>query len=148
MSSGAFTDSVTAVSDAPYGQGSGTLTLLKPLTGQIIVCNATMLNFCGDEAVALWLDPASQNVFFPDGDTNEVLVGHIDFSTSQLLPTTSVLPGSPTLVFSPDSKLLYAGNLNNIDVYAWDAESGRFTASSSIPRHSNTIYLTAATLTN
>jgi DNA-binding beta-propeller fold protein YncE len=130
----------------PFGQGSGTLVINATFTGRKISCTAQMLSFCGDDPSRLDLDPASSNIFFADQDTNEISIGHIDFSTSTLLATSSSIPGVLDLFFSPDSKVVYAVDLNNVYVYAFNPTSGDFTASSSFARQSGAVYIATTTL--
>jgi len=142
---GTFSDTLTAVADAPLGRGSGTVVLNATFMGQTINCGPSMLAFCGDDAWTLSFDPASKNIFFGDLDTNLMAVGHIDFPELRLLSTTSTIPSSD-LSFSPDSKLIYAVTETDINIYAFNTNTGNTTASSLLPRNSISAHIGTATL--
>jgi hypothetical protein len=139
----AVTDLLTATASACCGQGSGWLDVTRRSTGQTIDCSSEMLAFCGDDVSALSIDPASRNVFFADFDVKQLLIGHIDFNTLQLVATSSSIPGLPPVYFNPDSKVVYAVNSNYIGIYAFDSASGNSTASTSLPDSGNVTIATA-----
>jgi len=139
----ATTDLVTATDTNCCGRGSGWLEVTRRSTGRTIQCSSEMLAFCGDDVSALSIDPASRKIFFADFDVKQVLIGHIDFNTLQLVATSSSIPGLPSVYFNPDSKVVYAVNSNYIGIYAFDSASGNFTASTSLPDSGNVIIATA-----
>jgi hypothetical protein len=142
---GTFSDSLTAVANAPFGRGSGTLVVDGTFIGQTITCTPSMLMFCGDEPWTLSFDPASENIFFGDVDTGLMSAGHIHFQDLQLLPTTFSIPMSD-LFFSPDNKLIYGVTLNEINIYAFDPNTGDISASSLLPRTTGDVNVATATL--
>lgn len=145
MSAGTVSDVAMATSDAPYGQGSGTVVVRRIANGEQITCTTTMLTFCGDESNSLAFDPTSRNLFFSDYDSVQVLLAHIDWASGKLLATGSI-PSLPSLFFSPDSKLVYAIDTNEVESYAFDSASGIFTASSLFSRTPGSVSVATATL--
>jgi hypothetical protein len=134
---GAMTDPVSAVSGVCCGPGSGFIVIARNVTGQNFGCDATMLTFCGDDVAHLNLDPKGKNVFFGDATVTQVYIGHIDFSTSKLLESSSSILGTPRVYFSPDSLLVYALNSNTIGIYAFQTKTGEFTPNTTLPDSGN-----------
>jgi len=125
-------DQLTAVVGACCGAGSGFLGITKTATGQQINCQASNLTFCGDESSYIALDPASRNVVFGDLDAKKTYVGRLDFAGSQLIQSSSTLPGAPYTYFSPDSKVLFALYPQKIQINAFQSSTGEILASTSI----------------
>jgi hypothetical protein len=139
----AISDESTASAQNFNGPGSGWVSINNLGTGQNIFCQAAMQTFCGDEAGALSLDPGGQNLFFADGDTGHISIGHMDWTNSTVVLSLSTIPGSPPLYFSPDSKLVYAVNATDIAIYALQSSSGKLKASTSLPLSGNVSVATA-----
>ncbi len=95
----AITDQVAAADSSCCGQGSGYLNVNQTATGKNIACQSTNLALCGDQVYLMYLDPASQNLFFGDADLQLTYVVHVDFANSQLIETGSTIPGVPQVVF-------------------------------------------------
>jgi hypothetical protein len=129
----ALTDQLFADSASCCGPGSGVVQVYRTGTQQVIQCGPQNLTFCGDEVGPLNLDPASKNVFVGDADTGITDVGHLDFTTSQLIDTGSTIAGTPPLYFSPDSKLVYANNPGNVGIYALQSSTGKLGANTTLP---------------
>jgi hypothetical protein len=127
----AITDPTSSNSGACCGPGSGAIQFAVNSNGQNFACE-TEFTFCSDDVAGLYLDPTGRNVFFGDATAKQVYVAHIDFTTSQLIPT-STLPGTPPIDFSPDSRLVYAINSNTIGIYALQSSTGNITASTTLP---------------
>jgi hypothetical protein len=89
--------------------------------------------FCTDDVAALAIDPANANVFFGDKTASETYILSVDFSAKQLTPSSSTIPGTPPIYFSPDSRLVYAVNPGDIGIYALHTATGTLTASSILP---------------
>lgn len=136
-----FTDKLTAMAQACCGAGSGFVNVNPIFNGKAISCEYTPA-FCQDSVAQLALDPASKNLFFGDAVTGQTYIGHLDFVTSQLIETDSIL-GTPPLYFSPDGRLIYAVNSNNIGIYAFQSSSGTLGANSSLPDGGNVSIATA-----
>jgi hypothetical protein len=128
----AITDTLAANASACCGPGSGGVGVNQTFGGQNIGCDAPMLAFCGDDVAQLNLDPANENLFFGDLDTGTTYIGHLDFTTSQLIESGSTIAGVPPLYFSPDSRLVYAVNASDIGIYTLQSSSGTLGASSSV----------------
>ncbi len=133
----ATTDLVSAISSSRGGWGSGLLWVFY-LNGGTIFCTSSMLEFCGDDAVDINLDPANQNIFFGDGDRNRTYVGRLEFvlasrHSGTIRPTPVSIPGTPPIFFSPDSRLVYALDADDIGIYAFQPDNGDLTAHSSLP---------------
>jgi hypothetical protein len=133
----ALTDQLTSYSSSCCGQGSGYLSVHRIGTNQTINCGPQNVTFCGDEVGHLNLDPASQNVFFGDLDTGLTELGHLNFTTSQILATGSTIAGNPQLYFSPDSRLVYASNTSDIGIYALQSSTGTLGANTTLPDAAN-----------
>lgn len=133
----ALTDQLTSYSTSWGGPGTGYLAVYRTGTQQSINCTPQNLTFCGDEVGRLNLDPASQNVFFGDLDTGLTDVGHIDFTSSQIIATGSTIAGTPPLYFSPDSRMVYASNASDIGIYALQSSSGTLGANTTLPDAGN-----------
>ncbi len=103
-----------------------------------VLCEPRMLAFCGDTPTTISFDPADQNLFYGDADTKETYVGHIDFVPSssrvqgRLLGTPTSIPGTPPIVFSPDSTLIYAENACDIGIYTFQSSTGDLGTTTSI----------------
>ena len=89
--------------------------------------------FCTDDVANLAVDPANANVFFGDQTASETYILNVDFSAEQLTPSSSTIPGTPPIYFSPDSRLVYAVNQSDIGIYALHTATGTLTASTSLP---------------
>jgi DNA-binding beta-propeller fold protein YncE len=126
----AISDATSTNAGVCCGPGSGSIVFARNSNGQNFACE-TQFAFCSDDVAGLYLDPLGRNLFFGDATVNQVYVAHIDFATSQLIPT-SLIPGTPPLDFSPDSKLVYAINSNTIGIYALESSTGYITASSTL----------------
>jgi hypothetical protein len=89
--------------------------------------------FCTDDVANLAVDPANANVFFGDATASETYVLNVDFSAEQLTPSSSTIPGTPPVYFSPDSRLVYAVNQSDIGIYALKTATGALGASTVLP---------------
>jgi hypothetical protein len=89
--------------------------------------------FCTDDVANLAIDPANANVFFGDKTASETYVLNVDFPAEQLTPSSSTIPGTPRIYFSPDSRLVYAVNQSDIGIYALQTATGSLTASTILP---------------
>ena len=127
----AISDPTSSSAGACCGPGSGSIVFANNSNGQNFACE-TEFAFCNDDVARLYLDPLGRNVFVEDSTVKRVYVAHIDFANSQLIPTSSA-PGTPPLDFSPDSRLIYAINSNDIGIYALQSSTGHITATSTLP---------------
>jgi len=143
----AITDVFSAEDGVCCGPGSGNILINRTATNQQVGCGASDLAFCGDDVATLNFDPSNRNLFFGDATVSETFIGQIDLSAAKLIQSSSTIPGTPPLYFSPDSKLLYAVNSNNIGIYAFQASSGQITASSSLSDSGN-VSVATTTLRN
>jgi hypothetical protein len=142
----AFSDETAASAENSSGPGGGGVFITRLGTGQNIICQAAMQTFCGDEPFWLSLDPGGQNLFFADRNTLQISIGHIDWTNSTVMLSPSIIPiAPPPLFFSPDSKLVYAVNANDIGIYALQASSGKLTTSTLLPI-SGSVSVATATL--
>jgi hypothetical protein len=141
------TSALSAADGVCCGPGSGSIQIARTSTGQSFNCGASNLTFCGDDVANLAIDPANTNLFFGDATVNETFIGNIDFTTSQLTASSSTIPGTPPVYFSPDSRLVYAVNSNDIGIYALHASTGALTASTTLP-DSGAVSIATATLHN
>jgi hypothetical protein len=139
----ALTDYVNAYATTCCGQGSGYLSVYRAGNSEVINCNAQNVTFCGDDVASLKLDPASQNLFFGDADTGLTDIGHLDFTSSQIIATGSTIAGTPLLYFSPDSRLVYANNSGNIGIYTLQSSTGTLGANTTLPDGANVGIATA-----
>jgi len=89
--------------------------------------------FCTDDVASLAIDPANANVFFGDKTASETYVLNVDFPAEELIPSSSTIPGTPPIYFSPDSRLVYAVNSGDIGIYALQTATGTLTASTILP---------------
>ncbi|MCU1270776.1 MAG: hypothetical protein JWL97_3602 [Gemmatimonadales bacterium] len=141
------TSALSAADGVCCGPGSGGIQIARTSTGQSFSCGASNQTFCGDDVANLAIDPANTNLFFGDATVNETFIGNIDFTTSQLTASASTIPGTPPVFFSPDSRLVYAMNSNDIGIYALHASTGALTASTTLP-DSGAVSIATATLHN
>jgi hypothetical protein len=86
-----------------------------------------------DDVANLAVDPANANVFFGDKTASETYILKVDFSAEELTPSSSTIPGTPPVYFSPDSRLVYAVNQSDIGIYALKPATGALTASTALP---------------
>jgi hypothetical protein len=140
------TSALSAQDGVCCGPGSGGLGVTRTSTGQTIACESSM-TFCQDDVANLAIDPANANVFFGDATVNQTYIGNINFLTSQISARSSTIPGTPPVYFSPDSRLVYAVNSNDIGIYALHASTGALTASTTLP-DSGAVNIATATLHN
>jgi hypothetical protein len=89
--------------------------------------------FCTDDVASLAIDPANANVFFGDKTASETYILNVDFPAEQLTASSSTIPGTPPIYFSPDSRLVYAVNQSDIGIYALHTATGTLTSSSILP---------------
>lgn len=141
------TGALSAAEGVCCGPGSGFLTMARDSTGQNFGCQASDQTFCGDDVANLAIDPANTNLFYGDATVNETFIGNIDFTTSKLTASSSTIPGTPPVYFSPDSRLVYAVNSNDVGIYALHAGTGALTASTTLP-DSGAVNIATATLHN
>jgi hypothetical protein len=139
----AITDQVTAFDAACCGSGSGYVNANQTATGRPALCDASVDTYCQDVVYGLAIDPASQNLFFSDGDKLLTYVMHLDFADFKLIGTGSVIAGNPHIYFSPDSQIVYALNPTDIGTYTFQPGSGTLGASSSIAQGNNVSIATA-----
>lgn len=137
----ATTDLVSAISDSEGGWGSGWLWMFYGNGGDIF-CTKSMLEFCGDTAVHLNIDPSNKNIFFGDSDRNRTYIGQLRFLASNrhsgiIRPTPVSIPGTPPILFSPNSRLVYALNDSDIAIYVFRADDGDLTAHTSLSTTGN-----------
>jgi 6-phosphogluconolactonase (cycloisomerase 2 family) len=128
----AVTDVLSAVDGVCCGPSSGNVVVTLTSTGKQILCPQSD-TFCTDDVANLAIDPANANVFFGDETASETYVLNVDFSAGQLNPSSSTIPGTPPVYFSPDSRLVYAENQSDIGIYALQTASGALTASTTLP---------------
>jgi len=128
----AVSDQLGGYSRDCCGTGSGFIRLRLISTGQQINCDHTMLQYCGDNG-PLYFDPTSQNLFFNDNVLNLLFISRIDFTTSDLIPTAQ-LPASFSLAlqFSPDDQLFYTSQPSGVNIYAFQADTGKVGASTTL----------------
>jgi len=124
------------------GPGSGSIAWARNPNGKTFGCEYE-LAFCSDDVAGLYVDPLGRNVFFGDATVQQTYIAHIDFTTEQLIQTSSIA-GTPPIDFSPDSRLVYAINLDTIGIYALQSSTGNITASSVLSDSGN---VTVATVT-
>ena len=126
-------DQLTGVGSTCCGPGSGYLQITRISTGKQITCQASDLNFCGDDAGDIVFDPSSQNVVFPDTDVKETFIGHLVFASSQLTQSPSMIRGNPYIYFSPDSQVLYALYDETVGINIFQSATGQLLATTSLP---------------
>lgn len=141
------TGALSAVQGVCCGPGSGFLQIARNSTGQNFACQASNQTFCGDDVGNLAIDPANANLFFGDATVNETFIGNIDFTTSQLNASASTIPGIPPVYFSPDSRLVYAVNSDDIGIYVLHTSTGILSATTTLP-DSGSVNIATATLHN
>jgi hypothetical protein len=141
------TGALSAAEGVCCGPDSGNLQIARNSTGQNFACQASNQTFCGDDVAGLAIDPANTNLFFGDATVNETVIGNIDFTTSKLTPSGSTIPGTPPVYFSPDSRLVYAVNSNDIGIYSLHTSTGALTANTTLP-DSGAVNIATATLHN
>jgi hypothetical protein len=142
----AVTGALSAQDGVCCGPGSGNLGVTRTSTGQTIGCQSSM-TFCQDDVANLDIDPANANVFFGDATINLTYIGNLNFSTSQISASPSTIPGTPPVYFSPDSRLVYAVNSNDIGIYAFHTSTGILGAGTTLP-DSGAVNIATATLHN
>jgi len=128
----AVSDALSGSSSACCGAGSGLVTVVSNANYKQQASCEFSPEFCADEAAGLYFDPANENAFFADRDTTTTYILHIDFSTSQLESTSYSIPNNWPLHFSPDSRLVYAVNSGDIEIYALQSSTGDLTANTSL----------------
>jgi hypothetical protein len=128
----AVSDQLTGSSYNCCGFNSGEIRIRRISTGQQIDCKGSTHHFCGDYG-PIYFDPASQNFFVNDNQLNLLFVSRIDFTHSQLSPTAQ-LPASFSLAlqFSPDDRLFYTSQPSGVNVYSFQANTGKVGASTVI----------------
>jgi len=141
------TGALSAADGVCCGPGSGSIEISHNSGGPNFGCGASDQTFCGDDVGGLAIDPANTNLFFADATVNETVIGNIDFTTSKLTPSGSTIPGIPSVYFSPDSRLVYAVNSNDIGIYSLHTSTGALTANTTLP-DSGTVNIATATLHN
>jgi hypothetical protein len=141
------TSALSAAEGVCCGPGSGNLQIARNSTGQNFACQASNQTFCGDDVANLAIDPANANLFFGDATVNETVIGNINFVTSQVTASSSTIPGTPPVYFSPDSRLVYAVNSNDIGIYSLHTSTGALAASTTLP-DSGAVNIATATLHN
>ena len=130
------------------GAGNGNVEIFS--AEGIVLCEPDMLAFCGGTPKAISFDPAHQNLFYSDADTNETYVGHMLLSRfgagvqGKLVGTSTSIPGTPPIYFSPDSALVYAVNACDIAIHTFEFSTGDLESATSIPNSCN---VTVATTT-
>ncbi len=101
----------------------------------LIHCTAAMLDVC-HTATAIQFDPSNQYLFIHDGNlsSSQTIVARVDATNHQLVATGASIPGSTTVLFSPDGKLVYeqAGDLSSVQVYRFNRPSGTLTPGSTV----------------
>ena len=128
----AVTDVLSAQDGACCGPPSGFLAVTLTAQGKSIGC-ASIDTFCTDDVANLAIDPANANVFFGDATANQTYIMNVDFSARELIASSSTIPGTPPVYFSPDSRLVYAVNQNDIAIYALQTATGALTANTTLP---------------
>ncbi len=141
------TGGLSAASSVCCGPGSGGITIARNSNGQTFGCDTSYQTFCGDDVAGLAIDPANTNLFFGDATVNETVISNIDFTTSKLTPSGSTIPGTPPIYFSPDSRLVYTVNSNDIGIYAFHASTGIWSTTTTLP-DSGSVNIATATLHN
>jgi 6-phosphogluconolactonase (cycloisomerase 2 family) len=125
------TDRLSAVDGVCCGPGSGFISVSLWAVEKSITCPQSD-TFCTDDVAGLAVDPANTNVFFGDETTSETYVLNVDFSAGQLNASSSIIPGTPPIYFSPDSQLVYAVNQSDIGIYALQTATGILTANTTL----------------
>lgn len=125
------TDILSAVDGVCCGPGSGFISVALASSEKAITCPESD-TFCADDVAGLAVDPANANVFFGDETASVTYVLNVDFPAGQLNPSSSTIPGTPHIYFSPDSRLVYAVNQNDIGIYALQATTGILTANTTL----------------
>jgi hypothetical protein len=141
------TSQLSAAEGVCCGPGSGFLVIANNSSGSNFACQASDQTFCGDDVANLAIDPANTNLFYGDATVNETYIGNINFTTSQLSASPSTIPGTPPVYFSPDSRLVYAVNSNDIGIYALHPSTGILSATTTLP-DSGAVNIATATLHN
>jgi hypothetical protein len=141
------TSALSAAEGVCCGPGSGFLTIARNPAGPSFGCQSSNQTFCGDDVANLAIDPANTNLFFGDATVNQTYIGNINFSTSQISASSSTIPGTPPVYFSPDSRLVYAVNSNDIGIYALQTSTGVLSATTTLP-DSGAVNIATATLHN
>jgi hypothetical protein len=134
----AVTDLLSAQDGLCCGPPSGEIVVTLPASNgpKQASCpapGAADSGFCTDDVANLAVDPANANVFFGDKTASETYILNVDFSAEELNPSSSTIPGTPPIYFSPDSRLVYAVNQSDIGIYALKPATGALTASTVLP---------------
>jgi hypothetical protein len=126
------TDVLSAQDGVCCGPPSGFVAVTLTSEGKSITCPQSD-TFCTDDVANLAIDPANANVFFGDATASETYILNVDFSAGQLNASSSTIPGTPPIYFSPDSRIVYAVNQSDIAIYALQTATGTLTATAILP---------------
>jgi hypothetical protein len=138
-------DQATAAENTCCGAGSGGLSITQTATNRQIYCQGLQIPFCGDNAAFLKFDPSGQNLFFADSNDQIIDIAHLDFSNSQLEESGTGILGTPSIDFSPDSRLVYIvyPNQKNVAIETFNAATGVLTGYNTISDSGNVSIATA-----
>ena len=107
----------------------------------LIACTSKMLPVCADSATVKF-GPSGKNLFITDNTINSVEIAAVKVKS---LAATDSIPGIPsTLAFSPNGKIVYAQEGNQVLIYIFDPATGLLGAKSSITVPSKFAYIIPA----
>jgi hypothetical protein len=107
----------------------------------LIACTDTMLAICGDAGDKVKFDPTGKYLFITSNAIHSVEVAAVHVTAKSLVATDSI-PGTPsTLVFSPNGRIVYAQEGNQVLIYVFDPATGLLGAKSSITIPSGFVFI-------
>ena len=128
----AVSDQLSGYSNNCCGFNSGDIRVRLIATGQQIDCKNHNFHWCGDIGEP-YFDPASENLFFNDNTLNLLFVSRLDFTDAKLIPTAQLpATASLNLQFSPDDALFYSALPTGVNIYAFQAATGKVGASTTL----------------
>jgi hypothetical protein len=107
----------------------------------LIACTDAMLAICGDAGDKVNFDPSGKYLLITSNKINSVEIAKVNVTAKSLVATDSI-PGTPsTLVFSPNGKIVYAQEGNQVLIYIFDPATGLLGAKSSITIPSGFVFI-------
>jgi hypothetical protein len=107
----------------------------------LLACAHTMLAICGDAGDNVKFDPTGKYLLITSNKINSVEIAAVDVPAKSLVAKDSI-PGTPsTLVFSPNGKIVYAQEGDQVLIYIFDPATGLLGAKSSITIPSGFVFI-------
>jgi 6-phosphogluconolactonase (cycloisomerase 2 family) len=82
----------------------------------------------GDTASGVYFHPSGKYLFVNNLTTNQVTIAYVSRALKKLEASGSSIPGLASIAFSPDGRLVYALESNEILVYGFNPHTGLLTA--------------------